>query len=214
MNARWQDTPAAKLLRLLADLMLVNLLALVCSLGIVTIGASLTAMYTVLFRRERDEGTVDVLKTFFGSFAHNFVKATALELVIAALVLVAAGDVWYALNLEQTGRFVFLAVGTVIAVLTLVEFVLSFPQLAAFENTLGNYIKNSLVLAACAPFHLLLAIAAWVGPWLLALCVSEFFLRLGYLYLLWGFAFPAWVTVKLLNKVFQKANKAQTNQAE
>ena len=44
MNARWQDTPAAVFLRLLADLMIVNLLSLLCSLGVVTIGASLTAM--------------------------------------------------------------------------------------------------------------------------------------------------------------------------
>ena len=48
MNARWQDTPAAVFLRLLADLMIVNLLSLLCSLGVVTIGASLTAMYAGL----------------------------------------------------------------------------------------------------------------------------------------------------------------------
>lgn len=211
MNARWQDTPAAKLLRLLADLMLVNLLTLVCSMGIVTIGASLTAMYAVLFRRERDQGTVDVLRSYFGAFARNFVKATALELMVALLALVVAGDVWYALTLGQTGRFVFLAVATVVGVLTLVEFTMSFPQLAAFENTLGNYVRNSLLLAACAPVHLLGILAVWAVPWGLALAVPELFARLGYLYLLWGIAFPAWLTVKLLNLVFQKTNQAQPN---
>ena len=213
MNARWQDTPAAKLLRLLADLMLVNLLTLVCSMGIVTVGASLTAMYAVLFRRERDEGTVDVLRTYFRAFARNFVKATALERMVALLALVVAGDVWYALTLGQTGRFVFLAVATVVGVLTLVEFTMSFPQLAAFENTLGNYVKNSLILAACAPVHLLGILAAWAVPWGMALTVSELFLRFGYLYMLWGLAFPAWLTVKLLNLVFKKTNQSQPTPA-
>ena len=58
MNARWQDTPAAVFLRLLADLMILNLLVLFCSLGVVTIGAALSAMYAVLFQREWDEGMV------------------------------------------------------------------------------------------------------------------------------------------------------------
>lgn len=209
MLSNWQNTPAATLLRFLADLMLVNLLTLVCSMGIVTMGASLTAMYAVLFRRERDEGTVDVLRTYFSAFARSFVKATALELMVALLALVVAGDVWYALTLGQTGRFVFLAVATVMGVLTLVEFTMSFPQLAAFENTLGNYVKNSLILAACAPVHLLGILAAWAVPWGIALTVSELFLRFGYLYMLWGLAFPAWLTVKLLNLVFKKTNQSQ-----
>ena len=78
MNARWQDTPAAVFLRLLADLMIVNLLALICSFGVISIGASLSAMYAVLFRREWSEGMVDAIKTFFRAFAGNFFKATAL----------------------------------------------------------------------------------------------------------------------------------------
>ena len=91
MNARWQDTPAAVFLRLLADLMILNLLVLFCSLGVVTIGAALSAMYAVLFQREWDEGMVAVIKTFFRSFIRNFLMATALELVLVLVAGVAAG---------------------------------------------------------------------------------------------------------------------------
>ena len=100
-----------------------------------------------------------------------------------------------------------------VGVLTLVEFTMSFPQLAAFENTLGNYVKNSLILAACAPVHLLGILAAWAVPWGMALTVTELFLRFGYLYMLWGLAFPAWLTVKLLNLVFKKTNQSQPTPA-
>lgn len=64
MLSNWENTPAATLLRFLADLMLVNLLLLCCSLGMVTIGAALTGMYAVLFKRQREDGSVSVLKTF------------------------------------------------------------------------------------------------------------------------------------------------------
>ena len=72
MNSRWQDTPLAVLLRLLADLMIANMLGLICSFGVVTAGAGLSAMYAVLFQRERDGGTVSAVKTFFHAFRMLF----------------------------------------------------------------------------------------------------------------------------------------------
>lgn len=207
MNARWQDTPAAVFLRLLADLMIVNLLSLLCSLGVVTIGASLTAMYTVLFHRQRDEGTVNATKTFFQAFARNFWKATALELVLAALLLVAGVDFWYAASIPKPGSVVFTVVAVAIAFLALVVFVMAFPQLAVYSNSVKNYLKNGFVLFMCAPHVLLLSAAAWAAPWGLACIEPEVLLRFGVMYLLWGFAFPAYATVRLLSKVFRKTKQ-------
>lgn len=210
MNARWQDTPAAVFLRLLADLMILNLLVLLCSLGVVTIGAALSAMYAVLFQREWDEGMVAVIKTFFRSFIRNFLMATALELVLVLVAGVAAGDVWFAVNSEQPLKTVYIAVGTVIALLAVILFIMAFPQQAIYRNSLKNYLKNSFLLAVCAPGQLLLALAAWIGPWILVGFVPEVFVRLGVMYLLWGFSFPAWCTVKLLKKVFERTKQEET----
>lgn len=210
MNARWQDTPAAVFLRLLADLMILNLLVLFCSLGVVTIGAALSAMYAVLFQREWDEGMVAVIKTFFRSFIRNFLMATALELVLVLVAGVAAGDAWFAVNSEQPLKTVYIAVGTVIALLAVILFIMAFPQQAIYRNSLKNYLKNSFLLAVCAPGQLLLALAAWIGPWILVGFVPEVFVRLGVMYLLWGFSFPAWCTVKLLKKVFERTKQEET----
>lgn len=207
MNARWQETPAAVLLRLLADLMIVNLLLLICSFGIVTIGAALTAMYAVLFRRQRDEGTVNVTKTFFKAFVQNFWKATVLELVLVVLLLIAGVDFWYAAAIPQPGKTVFTVVAVVIAFLAVVVFLMAFPQQAVYRNSVRNYLKNSFVLTFCAPIPLLLSAAAWVAPWVLAAIEPEVFIRFGVLYLLWGFALPAYATVRLLHPVFQKTKQ-------
>ena len=210
MNARWQDTPAAAYLRLLADLMIVNLLTLICSFGVITVGASLSAMYAVLFQRERDDGTVSVVKTFFQSFCGNFLKATALELILVLVVGVAAGDMWFAVNSEQPIQTVYTVVGTVIAIAAMVLFIMAFPQQSIYRNSLGNYLKNSILLAVCAPVQTLLALAAWIGPWLLAYFVPEVFTQFGVLYLLCGFSFPAWCTVKLMKKVFAQTGQKDT----
>ena len=209
MLSNWQNTPAATLLRFLADLMLVNLLLLCCSLGVVTIGASLTGMYAVLFKRQREDGSVSVFKTFFGAFAENFLWATALEGIVIVLLLIAGVDFSYALTLPQPGKTLFLVVATVIALLLLAIFLLAFPQQAVYRNSLKGYLKNSLALAVCAPFQLLLAVAAWAAPWVLAVIEPDMIVYLGVLYLLWGFSFPAYCTVRLLDPVFQKITQEQ-----
>ena len=126
------------------------------------------------------------------------------------VVGVAAGDMWFAVNSEQPIQTVYTVVGTVIAIAAMVLFIMAFPQQSIYRNSLGNYLKNSILLAVCAPVQTLLALAAWIGPWLLAYFVPEVFTQFGVLYLLWGFSFPAWCTVKLMKKVFAQTGQKDT----
>ena len=207
MNARWQDTPAAVFLRLLADLMIVNILTVICSFGVITMGAAFSAMYAVLFQREREEGTVSVFGTYFKAFIRNFPKATVLELIVVLAALICGGDFWFALNSEQPIRTLYTAVGTIIGLLALILFILAFPQQSIYRNSIFNYLKNSLVLSMCAPGQTLLALAAWIVPWSLIFIEQEVLIRFGVIYMLWGLAFPAWATVKLLKKVFDRTKQ-------
>ena len=207
MNARWQDTPAAVFLRLMADLMIVNIITVICSFGVITMGASLSAMYAVLFQRERDDGTVAVISTYFKAFARNFLKATLLELIVSLVLVIAAGDFWYAANMEPPIRTLFAGVGTIVGLLALILFILAFPQQSIYRNSLFNYLKNSLVLAMCAPGQTLLALAAWIVPWYFAITVQEVLTSFGVIYMVWGLALPAWCTVKLLKKVFDRTKQ-------
>lgn len=209
MNARWQDTPAAVFLRLMADLMIVNIIAVICSFGVITMGASLSAMYAVLFQRERDDGTVAVISTYFKAFARNFLKATLLELIVALVLMIAAGDFWYAANMEPPIRTLFAGVGTIVGLLALILFILAFPQQSIYRNSLFNYLKNSLVLAMCAPVQTLLALAAWIVPWYFALTEIEVLTSFGVIYMVFGLSLPAWATVKLLKKVFDRTQQSE-----
>lgn len=207
MNARWQDTPAAVFMRLLADLMFVNILAIICAMPLISIGASLSAMYAVLFDRERNEGTVAVLTTFFRTFLRNFPKATVLQLIVMVVFGVAAGDLWYAGQAPQPSQALFQTVGTIVLLIGLTLFVLAFAQQSIYQNSISGYLKNSIKLAACAPWQLLLCLAAWIGPWFLGFMDEEMLKYMGFFLMLWGFAFPAWVTAKLMSKVFAKAGQ-------
>ena len=207
MNARWQDTPAAVFLRLMADLMIVNIITVICSFGVITMGASLSAMYAVLFQRERDDGTVAVIRTYFKAFVKNFLMATLLELIVALVLVIAAGDFWYAANMEPPIRTLFAGVGTIVGLLALILFIQAFPQQSVYRNSLFNYLKNSLVLAMCAPGQTLLALAAWIVPWYFALTEIEVLTSFGVIYMVFGLSLPAWATVKLLKKVFNRTKQ-------
>lgn len=71
------DNPVMAFLSKAADLMILNLLTLVCSIPIFTIGASFSAMHYALLRLRREESTY-VTKDFFQAFKKNFKDATAL----------------------------------------------------------------------------------------------------------------------------------------
>ena len=69
-----------------ADLIILNLLCIVCCIPVVTIGASTAAMYQVLLNvlDGREDG---VLRDFFGAFRHRFGFYTKLWLVLLVLGL-------------------------------------------------------------------------------------------------------------------------------
>ena len=77
-------TPNSRFMRYLnrlADLMILNLLFLLTSIPIFTIGASLTALYSVCFRLGTDrEGST--FRDYFAAFKENFRQATSLFLLL------------------------------------------------------------------------------------------------------------------------------------
>ena len=59
----------------ISDLMILNLVTLVCCLPVITIGAALTGMHYVLLKMvRREEGYI--VRSYFKSFKENFLQAT------------------------------------------------------------------------------------------------------------------------------------------
>lgn len=206
-GSRFQDTPIVVLLRLLADMMVLQFLFLLCCIPVVTIGPALSAMYAVIFKREWDGGVVSVISTFVRAFRKNFLSALALGGVVLLAAVIAVGDLWFSVNSQPPLSSVYAVVATIVGIVALIMFVLAFAQQAIFKNTIRNYLKNSFTLAVCAPVQLIGSLAAWVLPWVLIVIEPETLTYLGVIHLLWGFSLPAWATVKLMDKVFKKTKQ-------
>ena len=83
------DSPFVQFMNRVADIMWLNILFVICCIPVITIGASVTAMYYVTLKMVRNEESY-ITKSFFKSFKLNFKQATAIWLIILA-----AGGLFY-----------------------------------------------------------------------------------------------------------------------
>lgn len=202
------DNPVWNFMGKVADLVILNLLALICSIPIVTIGASWTAMYFVTIRIVRKEEGY-VIRDFFRSFKENFKQATIIWLLVIVIAAIFAGDIAiYSMMPEQIPQFVMIGV-VVLAFLAVGTIVYVFPILSRFHNTTKNTIKNAFLLSIVnIPFTIILIILMIV-PYILAIFVIE----LAPIILLMGLSLPAFFSSMIFVRIFRKIEPVAEEEA-
>ena len=142
-----------------------NLLWLLCSLPVFTIGASTTALYYASLKVVRGEESY-VGRRFFRAFRENFRQATVLWLILLGigLFLGADGYILYHLRAASAGTaaiFWTLILALVIAVSVVYVIVLEyvFPLLASVSNTNRAMLKNSFLIGTHYLFATILVFA-------------------------------------------------------
>ena len=88
------DNPVWRFIGKLGDLIILNILWIVCSIPVFTAGASTTAVYYVTLKLVRDEDD-STIRSFFRSFKSNFKQATAIWLILLAAGIVLGFDFWF-----------------------------------------------------------------------------------------------------------------------
>ncbi len=197
------DGPLFVFLSKLADLALLNVLFILCSIPIFTIGASMTAMcYVTLRMREGHDGYV--IKSFFKSFKENFLQATGIWLIMLVIALFFASDLYIA---KSMGGVMFTVMSVLVLAASLVwllEFFHVFTVLARFDNKLVTTMKNGLLVAfgnAPRAFLMLLTVALA----LIATCYNASTLSWGLLvWLLVGFALINYIHAGLQMKIIHR----------
>lgn len=193
------DSPFMQALTKIANLMWLNLLAAVCCVPIITIGASLTAMHYVALKMVRDEDCY-IAKSFFKSFKQNFKQATIIWLLLLLAVVVLVGDFLIMYNMGDSFNTVLKVIILVVAMIVLFTATFLFPTLAKFDNTVMRTIKNSFVISVLQFPKTLLMIIMNVLPLVLLVLV----IQIVPLCLLFGLSAPAYVGALLYNKFFKK----------
>lgn len=129
-----------------------NMLWIICSLPIFTIGASTAALYSVTLKIARDEDP-PILTTFVKALRENFKQATVLWLILlgAGLLLGADGYILYHLYRSTQGAVAVIStLGLALIIAAAIAFVIVliyvFPLTASVRNTNFAMLKNSLLI--------------------------------------------------------------------
>ncbi len=206
------DSPLMRVLGRLAELMILNVVALLCALPVVTLGASAVGLYTAVQNLVNDEG--HPVRDFLRGFRQNFWRATLLWVIfLASGVLLAFGLVFYA-GMEGALFSILFGVTMLAAVLWLFLFSWSFPLLARFQNSSGATLSNALVCSvAYLPRSVGMAALNFL-PVLLLLCRLDLFLYASVLWILVWFALAAYLNIRLLQKPYARMDDADYHQRQ
>ena len=158
------DNPVMRFLDKMADLIILNILFIVCSVPVITLGASATAMcYVTLKMRDEEEGSV--FRNFFMAFRQNFVQATLIWIILAALAGFLVADHLLIRDLDGTGYQVIQILLPLCAILWGMIAVYVFFIQARFQNTIPNTFRNALAMAFVNAPRCFLAVAILVAIW-------------------------------------------------
>ncbi len=168
------DSRIYQILSTAASFIALNILWLLCAAPLLTAGASTAAMYTVTRKMARHEDPT-ILPDFFKAFKENFKKSLLVSLILL------------------------LPMALLVVVSSYV-----WPLLAWYETSLGNTLRNAVLLPLNNPPIALVVTALNLLPLYLLLRHTFVFLRISFLWLVAGFALTAFVNTQLLRFQFRR----------
>lgn len=198
------DSPIMSFLARVADLVILNVLWLLCCLPVVTAGASTTAMYHVV-RHLQEESISSVTRDFFRSFKSDFRQATPVYLLLLIPTAAVVMNAWILSAQSSDVVPVYVRAIWMVSALML-TFVVSFvyPVMAYFDDTVWKTLRTAAVLAVAKLPRTVLISAINLLPIIMLFVSLPFFLRSSIFWLLIGGSLTAYLNMLILRPVFKK----------
>ncbi len=197
-----QDNPVSRFLAGTLDLIVLNALFIFTSIPLLTMGASLTALYSVLLWREEEDGYL--YQIYFSSFKKNFRQATLVWAPCFAAIIFLGYEL-YLIFAVLDPSWKLLQYPVWISLFFMVSIVLyTFPQIARYSQSTLLILKNSILISLS---NLVLTIAFLAVSFLIVdLCLhsGDWLVLFFSIYLFIGFALTVKIFSFYLRRVFRK----------
>ena len=196
------DSPLMQMLTRVGDLIILNVLFLLCCLPLVTIGASTAALQKVTQSIVFDEDR-SIAGDFFRAFRGNFRQATALWLMMAVFGAAMACN-YLIISGFVAGTLATVFKSVLVAALGLVAILAAymFPLMVRYSNTLREHATNALILAVVKLPRTVVLVLLAAMPWLILAFSPETFVTTMVFWLIIGFSFTSFMSSTLLKRVF------------
>ena len=191
MNFFSIDNPFFRVLWKIMNLILLDLLWLLCCLPIFTIGASTSALYYAVQKNVKNE-LGNTAQQFFRGFRENFKQSTLIWIVMFALCMLFSFDLTFFTNYGNDGHPLLYPLRYMFYVVLFIEgvyFLYIFPYIARFKNTTKNVLYNSTLLIIRHPLRLLACLfflactifMIWLLPFLIFVAPAAFVWQMSFL---------------------------------
>ena len=203
------DSKIMQVLARIADLVLLNIVFLLTCLPVFTIGAGVTAMYTLCFRMLRQEDG-NIIMPYFRAFKENFKPATG---ILAVLVFILLPDyLYFDRFFHMTGilhyaiyLFIFIAATGILTA------GFAFPWVSQFRNSVFQTLYNSLLLSVSHLPRALAVASINLLPAVLWIVNYDLFTKISFLWLALYFAAAAYMNAAILYPVFKPYTDSKTS---
>lgn len=193
--------------RVLGDMIILNVLFIICSIPIITIGAAKSGLYTGLRELFDRESSNSPSKSFFKGFKNGFVKISGIwtfALVCIAALCYCIYFLYHAIEQEviQTN------IPIITAIIGLLLFCINISQLVVFHSKFDCkpmlLIRNTIVMVIGFPIRTIaIAVVSWL-PVVLFLFNSYIFFLLSPMWFGVYFAFSGYLVNSFMKKPFDK----------
>lgn len=197
----WLDNGVTRFLGKVADFMILNILWIVCSIPIITIGASTTAMYSVMLKLVKNEEGY-IAKGFLKAFKDNLKQSTLIWLLYLIFGIVIAVDFRLLGIMNPSIRTAIQVFLIFMSILLISMGIYGFALQARYENTVKNTLKNALILTVAKMPYTLLMLVITVAPVIITFLTVRTLLLGSLLWILLGVAVVVWLNSMILRKVF------------
>lgn len=198
------DSVFWRTMNIVADIFILNILFVIFSLPIITIGPSLTAMYTITLKMVKNEESY-IIRGFWDAFKSNFKQSTIIWLIMLVSGAFIGFDIYLAYSGDSPFVNIIFYIFLAIAVIYIMIFSFIFPLESKFDNPIGNSFKNALLMGIVHMFPwTLIIVVVNALPVLLFIFVTDFFFAyILPIMLLCGFSLMACFNSRYFNKIFE-----------
>lgn len=198
MKKEFTETKFYSILELVGNLITLNFLFVVTSLPILSIGASVTALYKAV-------GSDKSVRTYFSAFKNNWKQSTVVWLIISVLIDLAMFNGLLVFGKNATPSVLKVVAFVFSTLLAGLLFSWVFQLIALFDNSIKETMKNSVMLGlANLPVTFVAICLNLIFPLGLVFFTTKF-LQFGWVWLGFGFSIVAFVCTKLLRHAIQQS---------
>ena len=175
MNILKPDSPVMNMLSTITNLIIVNLLFVICSIPVITFGAAFSAKYYVSMKIIRGEGT-GVFIPFFKAFKRNFKQATATWIIMLVVIFLIIFNWRYIIYTGWSNIPFIYKLGIIVFSLFAALMTMTiFPTIARYEMKTAELFKASLIFVIIKFIPLVLICLLIVGSVIACVWYAQWF---------------------------------------